>query len=59
MFFMFMSSGVCNSVRSVDLVGGAAWELAHKDATTNKDTLACMAYKRQKGFVGFFLNNNR
>lgn len=54
MFFMFMSSGVCNSVRSVDLVGGAAWELAHKDATINKDTLACMAYKRQRGFVVFF-----
>ena len=40
MFFMFMSFDVCDSARSVDLVDGAAWELAHKDATASKDTIA-------------------
>ena len=50
---MFIASDVCNSERSVDLVGGAAWKLAHKDATTNKDTLALRAYKRQRGLSLF------
>gem|GEM_PF-6679655 len=37
---MFMSFDVCDSARSVDLVDGAAWELAHKDAAASKDTRA-------------------
>ena len=55
MFFMFMSFDVCDSARSVDLVDGAAWELAHKDAAASKDTRACRAYKQQRGFIGFCL----
>ena len=37
---MFMSFDVCDSARSVSLVGGAAWELAHNDTTTNEGTRA-------------------
>ena len=37
---MFMSFDVCDSARSVSLVGGAAWELAHNDTTTNEGTSA-------------------
>jgi len=35
------------------LGGGAAWEIAHKDTTTNKGTLARRAYKRQRGLSWF------
>ncbi len=37
---MFMSFDVCDSVRSVAWIGGAAWELAHNDVTASKDTRA-------------------
>ena len=37
---MFMSFDVCDSVRGVAWIGGAAWELAHNDVTASKDTRA-------------------
>jgi len=35
------------------LVGGAAWELAHNDTTTNEGTSARRAYKQQRGLSWF------
>ena len=48
MFFMFIASGGCNSLRSVDLGDGMTWELAHNGTQAHKATSAQRAYKRQR-----------
>ena len=37
LFFRFMSETICNSARSVDWFDGAIRELAHYNASTDKD----------------------